>query len=1009
MEIAVLGTGGYSLLMQAIICQAAGRGNTVREFGDNKDCFSGIHDLMKFRVTEILLISTEYDAYVLEEDGRLAEQIYHYYNDLSIPFIPRLHWVANEDETWRELEARQIHLIITMSRINGASSFEFETQIHEKYPDIPIVMLSYERMTLEMLARVREFPCIDRVFYWSGDNKVLLAIIKYIEDKKNVEADLQFGVQSILLIDDSPAYYSQILPVIYTEILQQTRYLVLHAMNIKQGLLRVRLRPKILVAQTYEEAMEIIMKYRYNLMGIVSDVSFPKGGVMDAQAGFELSRVVQEIVPDLLFLLQSEEPENQEKAEKLQLDFLNKNSPNLLYKLRTYILKNYGFGSFVFTYPDGRVIDEALDITNLERIVRDLPDESLCYHASKNHFSRWFRARTEFEAADKLRFLHVGDMHSAAEIRTCILKVLKDYFQKYQFGWVLDFESLSKKDMENAFVKLGTGSMGGKARGVVFMKNMITNEIKEDAYEDMKVKVPRSFVIGSDIFDQFMEENGLYAFLAENPTEEEIAQKFKESLLPAATRKNLSVLIQYIKGPLAIRSSSILEDSRILPFAGIYNTYAIPNCHIKFSVRLKQIEDAVKLVYASVFYGASVKYAKNSDVWVEEEKMAVLIQELVGERYDNSYYPAISGVAQSYNFYPYDPLKSEDGIVSLAIGFGKTIVEGEQVHRFSPEYPKLNPLVSGPREYMEKSQHEFYAIDLKDSADVMLSGNEDCVYKKLPISQAYKDDAMEYTGSTYSAENDCIYDNIYQKGPKLVTFAPILKYNRLPLNDVIRDLLRIGKKSFGTDVEIEFAVNLPKDTAKPKEFHFLQIRPMVVGREAFEVSMDEAENNWCFSQKTIGNGCYHDLYDIIFIDPDTFDLSDSMQIAAEINTLNQRLFQEGRRCILIGFGRMGTNDRWLGIPLKWEQMSQAMILVEVDLKNLRPEPSLGSHFFHNLTATHMGYFHIPYGNEAMGKIDWEWLKNIPVLEQTRYVRLIRREEPFTVKIDGRNFKGAIYK
>lgn len=981
----------------------------MRKFGDMKARFSGIHDLMKFRVTEILLISTEYDAYVLEEDGRLAEQIYHHFNDLSIPFVPRIHWVANGEDACEELKTRNIHLIITMSRISDMSSFEFETKIHKAYPDIPIVMLSYDRLMPEMIARIREISCIDRIFHWAGDNKVLLAIIKYIEDKQNVEADSKLGVQAILLVDDSPAYYSQILPTIYTEILTQTRCLLLHAMNINHGLLRVRLRPKILLAETYEEAMAIIGKYRYNLLGIISDVRFPMEGKLNPHAGFELSKRVVEMIPDLPFLLQSEELENCAKAKMLQLAFLNKNSPNLLHNLRTYILENYGFGSFVFRYPDGRIIDEATDITSLERIIRDLPDESLHYHATKNHFSRWFRARAEVEVADKLRFVGPEEVTSAADIREYILKVLNDYFRKYQTGLVLDFEGLSKKDMENAFIKLGTGSLGGKARGVAFMNVMIAKAQLADKYEGIKVKVPRSFVIGSDIFEKFIEENNLFAFLATNPTEAEIAQKFTESSLPATAQENLRVMTQHIKCPLAVRSSSILEDSRILPFAGIYNTYVLPNSHEDYEVRFKQLADAVKLVYASVYYAAPIQYAKNADIRIEEERMAVLVQELVGERYGDLYYPAISGVAQSYNFYPYYPLEPEDGTVSLALGLGKAIVEGERVYRFSPAYPKLNPLVSSPREYLQKSQNAFYAINLRDSADVTLRADEDYIYKRLMISQAHKDRALEYTGSTYSAENDCIYDNVNQAGPKLVTFAPILKYNRLPLTQIIKDLLRLGKQSFGTDVEIEFAVNIPQDPRKPKEFNFLQIRPMVVGREAFQVSMEESAESWCFSHRTIGNGIYENICDIIFVDPETFNLQDSVQIASEISALNKRLFDEGRRCILVGFGRMGTSDRWLGIPLTWEQMSQALIIVEVDLKELRPEPSLGSHFFHNLTATHMGYFHIQYDNQAEGMFDWEWLRKQPVLQQTKYVKLVRRQEPFRAKIDGRSFKGIIYK
>jgi len=889
------------------------------------------------------------------------------------------------------------------------SSFEFETTIHEAYPSIPIVMLSYDRLTPEVIAQIRESSCINRIFHWSGDNKVLLAIIKYIEDQQNLEVDSRLGVQAILLVDDSPVYYSQILPMIYTEILTQTRCLVLHAMNINHGLLRVRLRPKILLAETYEEAMAIISTYRHNLLGIISDVRFPKDGAPNPLAGLELAQRVREIIPDLPFLLQSEEMENSEKAKALNLHFLNKNSPNLLHDLRTYILENYGFGSFVFKYPDGRVIAEATDVTSIERIIRDLPDESLCYHAYNNQFSRWFRARTEVEVADKLSFVDTAKVWNASDIRTHILKVLNDYFKKYQTGSILDFEGLSKKDMENAFIKLGTGSLGGKARGAAFMNVMIAKANLADKYEDMKVKVPRSFIIGSDVFEKFIEENDLYAFIACNPTEEAIAQKFMESALPTTVQENLRVLTQYIKCPLAVRSSSILEDSRILPFAGIYNTYVVPNSHVDDNVRFKQLADAVKLVYASVFYAAPVQYAKNADIRIEDEKMAVLIQELAGEHYGDLYYPAISGVAQSYNFYPYYPMKPEEGTVSLALGLGKTIVEGERIYRFSPAYPKLNPLVSSPDEHLKKSQNSFYAVNLKNSADITLRADEDYIYEKLPISQAHKDQSLEYIGSTYSMENDCIYDNVNQAGPKLVTFAPILKYNRLPLTQIIRDLLSLGKQSFGIDVEIEFAINIPKDKSKPKEFIFLQIRPMVVGREALQVNFDEPMESWCFSKRTIGSGLYQDIHDIIFVDPKTFKLQDSVQIASEICELNKILFKEGRRCIMVGFGRMGTSDRWLGIPLTWDQMSQARVIVEVDLKELRPEPSLGSHFFHNLTATNMGYFHIQYDNKNGGMFDWDWLLSQPVLQQTKYVKLVRREEAFKVKLDGRNFKGIIYK
>ena len=981
----------------------------MTRFADLKTRFSGVHDLIKFRVTEILLISTAYDGFVLEEDGQLTEQIYNQFADLSIPYIPRIHRVSRQDEALDVLANRTVHLIITMSRISDMESFVLEKSINEAYPAIPIVMLSYDRLTPEMIVQIRQNSCINRVFHWSGDSKILLAIIKYVEDHYNVEADSRQGVQAILLVEDSPIYYSRILPIIYTEILTQTRYLVQHAMNMSHGLLRVRLRPKILLAETYEEAMEIIHSYRYNLLGVISDVRFPKAGQLDPAAGFELAQRVRDMITDFPFLLQSEETDNAAKALALKVHFLNKNSPNLLHELRTFILENYGFGSFVFKYPDGRVIGEATDITNLERIVRDLPAESLHYHAVNNHFSRWFRARTEFDVADKLRFIDAEDIFNVDDIRTYILDVLNAYFQRYQSGVILDFEGLAKKDMENAFIKLGTGSMGGKARGIAFMNTMIAKAFLSEKYEDIKVKVPRSFVVCSDVFEKFIADNGMYEFIAQTSDEAEIARHFLTGELPPVIQENLRVLTQCIKTPLAVRSSSILEDSRVLPFAGIYKTYIVPNSHEDPQVRLRQLADAVKLVYASVFYESPVKYAKNADIRIEEEKMAVLIQELVGDRFGDLYYPVISGVAQSYNYYPYYPMLPEEGTISLALGFGKVIVDGEQVYRYCPAHPKMNPMISSATEYLKKSQRTFYALDLVESAAAQMQIDDNCNYRQLPISRAHKDGVLEYVGSTYSADNDYIDDNIHLPGPKVATFAPILKYNRLPLTEIVKDFLRLGQQSFGAHVEIEFAVNLPKDPSKPKEFYFLQIRPMVAGKEAIQIEMEVGKELWCASDRTIGNGVYQNIHDIIFVNPETFDLSQSMQIAAEIAELNRSLFQAGRRCILIGFGRLGTTDRWLGIPLTWAQMSQAHVIVEVDRKDLHPEPSMGSHFFHNMTATNMGYFHIQYAKDNGSWLDWDWLLAQPVIQRTKYATLVRRDEAYQVKIDGRHFKGAIYK
>ncbi|MCR4441499.1 MAG: PEP/pyruvate-binding domain-containing protein [Peptococcaceae bacterium] len=979
--------------------------------GDFKAQITRFHDLMKFRVTEILLVSTPYDGFVLEEDGRLSERIYNEYFDLSIYFVPRIHRVSCGLEALEVLREKTYHLVITMSRISDMSPFELAGRIKELYPELPVVMLSYERLSAEMIARVRESKAIDRVFYWTGDSKILVATIKYVEDRQNVEEDCRQGVQVILVVEDSPVYYSQFLPIIYTEIMKQTRYLVSHAVNSSHRLLRVRARPKILLAETYEEAVSIIEKYKHNLLGVISDVRFPRGGEINPTAGIELARKVRETLPDIPFLLQSEEKENEEIARRLQVTYLDKNTPALLLELRAYIMDSYGFGAFEFKNKEGEVIGVATDITHLEKLVAEVPDDVLYYHASNNHFSRWFRARTEFETAEELRRLDAKSFSSTAEIREQILEIIRNFFKRYQSGVILDF-GLSKMDMENAFIKLGSGSLGGKARGIAFFNSLLSEARLDEKYPGVKIKTPRSFVVCSEVFEQFIEDNELNDFLAASSSEEEIAKKFLASELTREIKNNLLTLIRNAGYPLAVRSSSLLEDSQVLPFAGIYKTYILPNNHRSTRVRFKQVSDAVKLIYASVFYDSPRQYARNADIRIEEERMAVLIQELVGEQYGDLYYPVVSGVAQSYNFYPYSHLKPEDGMASLALGFGRMIVEGGQVYRFSPAYPRMNPPYANPGEFLKKSQSMFYALNLKKSSSAQLNPDDSCNYEKHPLSRAEEDRTLEYVGSTYSPENDCIFDHLHINGPRLVTFSPILKHGLFPLAEIIKDLFELGKSSFGSEVEIEFAVNIPKDKTKPKEFYFLQIRPMVVGREPVQVKIESPGGDrsmLCVSRHTIGNGVFQNIHDLIFIDPNLFELEKTVQIAAEIGELNKVLSEEKRKCILIGFGRMGTADRWLGIPLAWSQMSQARVVVEADRIDLQSEPSLGSHFYHNLISLNMGYLHVQHDGGAEERIDWDWLLAQPVCRRTNYVRLIRSDRPFITIIDGKSSTGIIMK
>ncbi len=978
--------------------------NNTKDYDPN---FTRFHDLMKFRVREILLVSTPYDSFVLEEDGHLSDKIFSEYLDLNLQFVPRITHASSGAEALDELKNRTYDLVITMPRINDMTSLEFSRLVKEAYPDKPVVMLTYETLDSETLKTIREAKTIDRVFVWSGNSQILLAIIKYVEDKGNLEDDIKQGVQVILVVDDTPSYYSQFLPLIYTEIMKQTRYLISHAVNDFHRLLRMRARPKIILAISYEEAMEFSHKYQNNLLGIISDIGFLKEKEVYSEAGLELAAEVGKRIPDLPILLHSEETQNVEKAKKIGMRFLDKNSPNLLKELRSYILENYSFGEFVFKNSMGEVLSKTSDLSSFERVLKSLPDESLIYHACHHHFSRWFRARTEFEVADELRFRENNAYENPEEFRKTMIECLDKIFRGYQKGVIVDFGS-AKMDLENSFVRIGTGSLGGKARGVAFFRSFLMKGELQKKYPDIKLKIPSSFVICGDVFEEFMVANDLQDMATSSVNEDEIATNFLNAQLPSVVVRDLKILVEEVDYPLAVRSSSILEDSQVLPFAGIFKTYVIPNCDLSVEGRLKQLLDAVKLIYASAFFQSPKGYAKNADVRIEEGSMSILIQQLVGERHGDIFYPVISGVAQTYNYYPYSYMQPDQGIVNLALGFGKSIVDGGRVYSFSPAYPKLNPPYANPRELMDNTQSKFFALDLSDPSKQLIA-DDDCTYVQMGLDRAAQDGTLQKICSTYLAENDYVMDSYAENGPKIVTFAPVLKYNTFPLVGIIKDLFDMAKKAFGADVEIEFAVNLPVESEGLPEFYFLQIRPMVVGREASEVRIEDAreEDVLCTSGHIIGNGVYQNISHIIYVDPDTFEIAKTPAIATEIGELNKILAEKDEKCVLMGFGRIGTSEQWLGIPLAWWQMSQAKIVVEADLGNLIVEPSLGSHFHHNLTSLKMGYFHIGQKKDEGDLIHWDNMRKGEVVKETAHAKLIRFPEPLVIKINGQNGKGVI--
>ncbi len=976
---------------------------------DYEPQFERFHDLIKFRVREILLVSSYYDAFVLEEDGRLSERIFSEYVDLNLRFIPRIIRVSSADEALKLLKKSSFDLVITMTRLKDMNPDEFGRRVKKTDPGLPVILLTYDWLAPEKLAYLRESDGIDKVFYWTGDTRILLAIIKFVEDRKNVDRDIALGVRIILVIEDSPRFYSLFLPLIYTEIMTQTRSLISEGVNDLHRMLRMRARPKILMAETFEQGREIFRKYKKSLLGIISDIRYPRKGEIDPDAGFRFARKIKEDIPDIPFLLQSSNPQNREKAEKKGLDFLNKYSENLLEDLRTFILSNFGFGDFVFKNSKGKIIGTASNLHEFIKMIDLIPDDVLEYHAGKNHVSIWLRARTEFEIADKLRPLKVSDFTGIDEMRRFIKNEIGTVIKKNQFGVITDFGA-STFYTDNSFIRLGSGSLGGKARGVAFINSLLANTGLKEKFPDVEIKTPHTFVICSEVYEEFIASNKLQHYAIRQQNNEKIAKKFLSAKLPKSLRKDLLTIIENIDFPVAVRSSSLLEDSQLLPFAGLYSTYMLSNNSSEISVRFKQLRDAIKLVYASVFFKSPKEYVKNTNFRIEEEKMAVIIQQIAGMKFEKRFYPVISGVAQSYNFYPFSHMEADDGIVQLAIGLGMTIVEGGHVYRFSPKYPNMNPPYSNVSELIKNSQSSFYALDMS-MGDVADFSDEKFNLIKCDLTSSEKDGTLFFAGSTYSKNDNAIRDTISIKGPRVVTFANILKYNIFPLADILNEILGIGRESFGSHIEIEFALNLYRDKNKKPEFNFLQIRPMVTSVENLNILPEEINHEELFlsSIHPLGNGIFSDIKDIVYVDPEKFDISRSREIAVEIGMINSQLNSAERRYILIGFGRWGTTDPWLGIPLDWHQMSGAKVIIESNMGKFKVEPSQGSHFFHNLISLQMGYMHIK-GNDKRDFIDWNWLK-----EKKRggndfnFISHIEFKKPVVVKIDAKNSIGVIYK
>lgn len=968
--------------------------------------------LMRFKVRDILLVSSLYDSYLFEEDGRLYELIYNEYQGLNLSHAPEITHASNGKEALELLrEGNRFDLIITSLHIEDVHVVKLARMIRDAGIATPIILLAYDNRERKELVSNFDTSVFENIFIWQGDYRLLIAIIKLVEDHANVENDTQsIGVQTIILVEDNVKFYSTYLPLIYTEILKQSQELISEGVNLSHKSLRMRARPKILLCTNFEQAWECFEKYQQYVLGIVSDVNFKREGQKDPIGGITFAQKVRENHPDIPILLQSSNAEFAEPAKEIGCAFIQKGSPRLLYELRSFMVTNFGFGDFIFRLSDGSEVGRARNLKELEEQLEVVPEESIRYHAERNHFSNWLKARTEFWLAQKLKPRKVSEFNSINDLREILIQSLRLYQDLRKRGIMTDF-SKETFDIRNGFAKIGGGSVGGKARGLGFANVLINNYDVRDKFEGAQITVPSSIVIGTDVFDQFLQENNLESFALHSTDDVEINRRFVEAKkFPRDIVRKLRDYLELIKEPLAVRSSSLLEDSQYQPFAGVYETFMIPNNDKNPKVRLEELLNSIKRVYASTFYKAAKDYMKVTAYRLEEEKMAVIVQRMVGSQSNGRFYPTFAGVAKSYNFYPVPPQKAADGIIFLALGLGKTVVEGGNTVRFCPKYPRHLLQFFSTKETIKNAQHDFFALNMNYRLSKNIVETHDLLVQRFDLTEAEKDGSLHWAGSTYSPENEMVYDGISRAGTRVVTFAPVLKHKIFPLPEILDLLLELGSWGVGTPVEIEFAVNMNVPPGAPKEFCVLQMRPLVLSQESEELNVDNSNTDQliCYSQHALGNGVIKDIHDVVVVDIEKFDRSKSRETAEEVGRLNAKLIALKRPYILIGVGRWGSLDHWLGIPVTWDQISGASAIVESGFKDFDVTPSQGSHFFQNLTSFRIGYFTV---NSFLheGFINWEWLSQQNAVEEMEYTRHLQFDHPIIVRINGHQNKGVILK
>jgi len=963
------------------------------------------HDLMRFRIMEILLVASPYDRFLLEEAGEISERVLGEFRNLDLHYSPGITAVSTGSEAL-DLARRQprFNLIITTPHVGDMSAAELARRVRDAGLGVPVVLLAYDTRDLKDVGPDGASG-LDRAFLWQGDARILFAIVKYVEDKLNVDHDTRtMGVQVILLVEDSVRYYSSFLPEIYAELLHHSRRLVVEGQNLSQKILRMRARPKILLCSSFEEAWAAFEAHGTDILGLISDIEFPRGGEWSPEAGVELARRVRAEWPDVPVLLQSSRPENEAVARAAGAEFLVKGSPTLITDLRNFMLESFGFGDFVFRLPDGTEVDRATDLRTLEERLRTVSAESIAYHAERNHFSKWLKARTEFALAHELRPRTLSDYEGIEGLRQSLIGAIADYRHQQNQTVVADFDRETFDDSGD-FYRIDGGSIGGKARGLAFARILISDWRLARRFPGVEVFVPPTVVVGTDAFDRFLDDNDLRDVALGTDDDATVQARFLAARLPAETEADLRAFLARMREPLAVRSSSLLEDSQYQPFSGVYDTFMLPNNDPSLDVRLTELSHAVKRVYASTFSRRAKAYVGATPFRLEAEKMAIVLQRVVGAVHGERFYPDFAGVARSHNFYPAEPLKAEDGIAAVALGLGRTVVEGGACLRFCPRHPGRPLQFSDAHDMLRNSQREFWALRLSSQP-----GGGEMAEGRFELALAEADGTLHAVGSTYSRENDAVSEGLSRPGVRLVTFAPILKHGTFPLAEIVSALMDMGEWGMNAPVEIEFATNLHVRPGARREFAFLQMRPLALSREWGELEVGDVETGRlvCRSANVLGNGKVDSVRDVVVVDAERFDRGRSADVAQQIAQFNATLQADGVAYLLIGVGRWGSRDPWLGIPVNWDQISGARVIVEAGFRDLHVTPSQGSHFFQNIVSFNVGYFTV---NPGVGNdfVDWEWLASRPALRETSFVRHLRFDEPVVVKMNGKRSQGVILK